>query len=375
MNPLFKTPVMALAFAGLFTVGCQVKSVIGPDATGTQVLLPNGASSDTTPPTISSSSPSDGATGVAINRKIIVTFSEVMLPVTVNSSTFLVKQGATAVTGNVSCAGAVATFTPASLLASNSIFSVTITTGVRDIAVNGMVADKSWTFTTGATAAMGPGPVHLGVAGEFAILSKSGISSVPASIITGDVGVSPAAATYITGFALSLDAGTTFSTSTQVTGRVYAADYTAPTPAYLTTAVYNMETAHVDAAGRPTPDYTELGAGDISGMTLSPGLYKWGTGVMIASDVTLSGGPNDVWIFQVGEDLTVASGKKVILVGGAVPKNIFWKVVACTLGTGSHLEGIVLASTAIILPTGASINGRLLAQTAITLQSSTVTAP
>jgi hypothetical protein len=366
---------MALAFAGFLVVGCQLKSVIGPDATGSQIILPDGASSDTTPPTYSSSSPSDGATGVAINRKVIVTFSEVMLPVTLNTSTFLVKQGTTSVAGNVSCVGAVATFSPTSYLASNSLFTVTITTGVKDIAVNGMAADKSWSFTTGATAAMGPGPVNLGVAGDFVILSKSGVSSVPASIITGNVGVSPAAATYITGFALSLDASTTFSTSTQVTGKLYAADYTPPTPAYLTTAVYNMETAHVDAAGRPTPDFTELGAGNISGLTLVPGLYKWGTGVLIASDVTLSGGPNDVWIFQIGKDLTIENGKKVILSGGALPKNIFWKVVACTAGTGSHLEGIVMASTAINLSTGASINGRLLAQTAITLQSSTVTAP
>ena len=126
------------------------------------------------------------------------------------------------------------------------------------------------------------------------ILAKSGISTVPVSAITGDIGVSPAAATTITGFYLLLDPTDTFSTSTQVTGHVFAADYTAPTPANLTTAVGDMETAYVDAAGRPTPDYINLGAGDISGLTLSPGIYKWSTGVLISNTVTLARGAKGI---------------------------------------------------------------------------------
>lgn len=221
-------------------------------------------------------------------------------------------------------------------------------------------------------------PVGLGTAGNFAILAKSGISTVTGTQVTGDMGVSPIDSTAITGFSLILDGTTTFSRSTQVTGKIYAADYTDPTPAILTTAVSDMETAYTDAAGRTLPDYTELGAGNISGMTLTPGLYKWGTSVLIASDVTLAGGPNDVWIFQIAGDLTMAGSKSILLSGGAQAKNIFWQVAggeSVSIGTTAHFEGIILAQAAIKLQTGASINGRLLAQTAVTLQSNTIVSP
>jgi hypothetical protein len=163
-----------------------------------------------------------------------------------------------------------------------------------------------------------------------------------------------------------------------VTGNVYAADNAVPTPSNLTTAVSDMETAYTNAAGR-APGFTELFAGDLSGKTLAPGCYKWSTGVVINSDVTLNGGPNDVWIFQVAGNLTQASATNVILTGGALPKNIFWQVAGGTgvaLGTTAHFEGVILAQKAITLNTGAMINGgRLLAQSAVTLISNTITQP
>jgi len=217
--------------------------------------------------------------------------------------------------------------------------------------------------------------VALGAAGRFAILAKSGISTVPSSVITGDLGVSPAAATFATGFSLIADATNTFSTSPQVTGKIYASDYSVPTPTTLTTAVSDMELAFTTAAGRAA-SVTELGAGNIGGMTLSAGVYKWGTGLLIPTDVTLRGGPSEVFIFQVAQDLTVSNGVKIILAGGALPKNIFWQVAGrVELGTTSHAEGVILSQTAITLGTGASINGRLLAQTAVNLDSSTVVQP
>ncbi|MDP2940556.1 MAG: ice-binding family protein [Candidatus Omnitrophota bacterium] len=218
--------------------------------------------------------------------------------------------------------------------------------------------------------------VNLGTAGDFVILSKSGISTTGTTSIVGDIGVSPAAATYITGFGLIMDSSNQFATSSLVNGKVYAADYTPPTPAKMTTAVSDMETAYTDAAGRTLPDHTELGAGDIGGMTLTPGLYKWGTGVTIPTDVTLSGSSTDVWIFQIGEDLTVSSGAKILLSGGAQAKNIFWQVAGqTTLETTSVFNGNILCYTAIVLNTGATLNGRALAQTAVTLDANTVTAP
>jgi len=226
-----------------------------------------------------------------------------------------------------------------------------------------------------APPAAGPAPVDLGTAGNFVILAKSGISTVPNSVVTGDIGVSPIAATAITGFSLVADASGVFSTSTQVTGKVYASNYAVPTPSKLTTAVSDMEAAYTDAAGRPA-GITELGAGNIGGLTLAPGTYKWGTGVIIPTDVTLKGGPNDVWIFQVAKGITQAFGTKVILTGGALAKNVFWQVAGVVaLDPRAHMEGIVLSKTAITLATNATVNGRLLAQTAVTLQMNTVTQP
>jgi hypothetical protein len=218
-------------------------------------------------------------------------------------------------------------------------------------------------------------PVNLGGAADFVILSKTGISTVPNSVITGNIGVSPISATAITGFSLIADATNQFSTSSQITGKVYASTYASPTPSNLTTAISNLETAYTDAAGRAA-DYTELYSGDISGKTLTSGVYKWGTGVLINSDVTLHGGPNDVWIFQVAEGITQANGIKIILTGGAQAKNIFWQAAeTVSIGTNAHFEGIVMSQTNISLGNGASINGRLLAQTAVTLDASTVVAP
>ena len=232
---------------------------------------------------------------------------------------------------------------------------------------------------TGINSAYGdgasPAPVNLGASGNFVILAKSGISTVPQSTVTGNIGVSPIAHGGITGFSETMDVSNTFSTSAQVVGRLYAADYASPSPANLGAAVLAMQAAYTDAAGR-TPDFTELGAGNVGGMTLSPGTYKWSTVVLIPKDVTLKGGPNDVWIFQVAGGITQASATRVILTGGALARNIYWQAAGVVaLGTTAHMEGIVLGKTGITLMTGATVHGRLLAQTAVTLQMNAITQP
>lgn len=249
--------------------------------------------------------------------------------------------------------------------------------GRPDVAVSmgGDLNNKVAVYLTGKTGckAKGPAVVTLGTAGNFTILAKTAISSVPTSAVTGDIGVSPAAATYITGFSLVADATNVFSTSTQVVGKVYAANYAVPSPSNMTVAIANMETAYVDAAGRPLPDFTELGSGNIGSKTLTAGLYKWSTNVTIPTDVVISGCPNDVWIFQISGDVTMASAKKITLSGGAQAKNIFWQVAGkVTIGSDSHFEGVILSKTQIILETGASVTGRALAQTQVVLQKATI---
>lgn len=209
----------------------------------------------------------------------------------------------------------------------------------------------------------------LGVS-SFAILSQSGITNVYRSAIVGDVGTSP-----ITGAALLLTCG-------EVSGNVYTVDAAGPLPCattdatFLTAAVGDMGFAYDDAAGRVLPGFKELGAGEIGGLTLEPGLYNWTSDLLISTDVTLSGGPDDVWIFQVAGTLNQANATRVTLANGALAKNIVWQVAgAVTLGTNSHFEGIVLGKTIIAVNTGTSVNGRLLAQTAVTLQMNAITEP
>ncbi|MEO7426543.1 MAG: ice-binding family protein [Fibrobacteria bacterium] len=225
-----------------------------------------------------------------------------------------------------------------------------------------------------AGAGKGPSPVALGKAGDFAILAKTAVTATGTFAVTGDVGISPAAGSSITGFDL-LAPPTTYATANLVTGKVYAADYDPPTPQNLTTAILDMMTAYTDAAGR-APDYTELGAGDIGGKTLSPAVYKWGSDLLIQADLTLSGGPNDVWIFQIAGNLVQASGVAIVLKGGALSKHIFWQVAgSADHATTSHFEGVEVCQTGIVYKTGATANGRMLAQTAVVLDANTIMAP
>lgn len=216
--------------------------------------------------------------------------------------------------------------------------------------------------------------IDFGGAENFAILAKSGISATGTVAISGDVGVSPSGASSLVGFLEVLDTSKEFASSKLVGGKLYVADYT--TPDKLTKAITDMETAYNDASARSFPTATGRANGEIGGLTLTPGLYKWNTAVNILSDVTLSGGAEDVWIFQISENLNVASQVKILLTDGALPKNIFWQVSGqTTLGAGSVFNGNILGKTAIILDVGTVLNGRAFSQTAVLLNSSIVTKP
>ena len=211
--------------------------------------------------------------------------------------------------------------------------------------------------------------MNLGAAGSYVILAESAITNVPTTAVTGNVGLSPA-----TGAGIGL-------TCAQVTGVINDVDNTGPLPCTvmdavgLTAAIGAKGTAYTDANSR-APDYTELGAGNIGGMTLAPATYKWGTGLLIPTTVTLNGGPHDVWMFQIAQGLTVSSGVEIKLTGGALPQNIFWATFAAAyLGTTSIFNGVLLSQTSITMKTGASMNGRLLAGTAVNLDQNVITQP
>lgn len=334
------------------------------------------SSVDITAPVVNSTFPIHLKTNVALNANITATFSEAMRPVTITTTTFTLKEGLVEIPCVLTYVGNVATLNPNADLSGSTLYTAKITTDVQDLASNAMALEKSWTFTTGPSIALGPDRVNLGNAGTYIIVAKSAISIGATSALTGDLALSPAAASYITGLSLSVDAGNTFSTSSQVVGKIYAADYAPPTPGLLTTTISDMEAAYVDAAGRTTPDFLNEGAGAIGGLVLVPGLHKWTTGVLIPTDVTLSGGANDVWIFQIAGDLIIDSAVRVLLTGGAVSKNIFWQVSSSVvINTTAHVEGVVLAMTEIVVATGATVNGRLMSQSAIEVNQASLVEP
>jgi Ice-binding-like/Bacterial Ig-like domain len=385
----YKPPMfMALLFAALLAGGGigRVFAAIDPGVT-----VAPGTLVGATEPTVISSNPSNKATNVPTSTNtsdnvvtgtaVTATFSQPMDPATVNSSsagnllTFTVKE----TTGNdvpgtvvMNAANTVATFTPtSSALNPYTSYTASVTTAAKNAGGVAMANPIAWRFTTNPVAFTGQKPVSLGRARTFAILTKSGITDVFPSAINGDVGASP-----ITGAAIHVRC------VEMMTGKIYSVNKAGPRPCrltdptLLTKAVRDMEIAYTNAAGRKRPNVIDLGAGKIGGLTLVPGLYKWNTRVLISTDVTISGGRNAVWIFQIAGTLTQANATRVILKGGARPKNIFWQTSgAVAIGTTAHFEGVILAKTKIAMKTGASANGRLLSQTAVTLQQNAVKRP
>jgi hypothetical protein len=324
-------------------------------------------------PTIFSTNPVDGESDIERNMVVTVTFNQAMNAATINNATFTVEDESEAVSGSVEYSGTTAQFFPDNVFEARTNYTAKISIEAMSTTGVSIAENTEWDFTTGGNNQT-LDVVDLGLAGNYVMLAKSAINNSPTSDITGDLGISPAAGSSITGF--SLTDATGYATSAQVTGRVYAADMADPTPSNLTTAVENMGSAYDDAAGRSAPDFVEIYTGDIGGRTLSPGLYTWSSTVTATTDVTLSGGTEDVWIFQIAENLTLSSDVEIFLTGGAQAQNIFWQVAGeVTVGTNAHVEGILLSMTGITLTTGASLNGRMLAQTAVILDENIVVQP
>ncbi|MGB9082669.1 MAG: ice-binding family protein [Desulfuromonadaceae bacterium] len=266
------------------------------------------------------------------------------------------------------------------LILSASSLAVLLTgCGGGDSNASGSAADAG--LATKGGVSVEAAAVPLGTSANYAILAKTGVSSVPGSVVTGNIGVSPTARTGLTGWSLISEPTDTYFTSAQVVGlgKLYAADNAGgTTSADLTAAVSSMETAYTAAAGRTATSAatTNVGAGTLTSLTLTPGVYEWGSAVTIPTDLTLNGSATDVWIFKVAGSLDMAAAKNIVLSGGAQARNIFWQVAgAVTIGADTHFEGIILGQTSITFGNHASINGRLLAQSAVVLDATTVTVP
>jgi hypothetical protein len=339
---------------------------------------------DLVAPTVVSVSPVSGGTGSALGRSVIATFDKDLDPATVNTTTFTLTGPGGLVVGAVSNVNKVATFNPTSNLTASTAYNANLTVGITDLAGNTLAASYPWSFTTGTT--VGVGAVNLLTAGNFVILSQTGITNTGShlSAIVGNIGASPITAAAMDNVFCSEITGTIYGVDTFYNGSgAGGTGCFLGGGAYTTlvgNAVLDMGTAYADAKGRTLPDFIDLNAGLIGGLTLVPGLYKWNSDVSIAfgTNVTLAGGPNDVWIFQITGNLIQASATKILLGGGALAKNIFWQVEGGTgvaIDTTAHFEGVVLAIKGITVNTGATVNGRLLSQTAVTLDANAVTQP
>lgn len=364
-NGALFTPTSNLAANTVYTATITIgaKDLAGNALSSNYVwTFTTGAAPDITPPTVISTEPANGATGVPINKIIIATFSEAMDASTITASgagTFSIAQGPIPLTGSVTYMGTTATLIPTNAFAFNTVYTATISTNAKDLAGNAIVSNYVWSFTTASAPPPPPPPgqavVVLGTAARFAILSNSAITNIPISAITGDVGLSPGARSSITGLTIP-----------EVTGTIFAADDAVPTPAMLIAAKNDAQAAYLDAVaasrGTPTPI-----SGNINGLTLAPGLYQSGTTIEISPGGFLyldaEGDVNAVFVIRSATSITTSSTSEVVLTNGAQAKNVFWSAgSAVTLGTNSKMKGTLIASTSISLLTGARLDGRALIQ-------------
>jgi hypothetical protein len=251
--------------------------------------------------------------------------------------------------------------------------------------------------------------VKLKNAADYIILTKTGITTVPTSSITGKIGVSPIAATAITGFSLTMDGGNQYSTSTQVTGVVHAASYGGAVETRLTAAIGDMGAAYTSAAGRDNTETlyvidsngepvidsddcddsdtdsddckTEVTHGEIGGQTLTTGVYTFDGSVTVSTEITFSGSDSDIFIVQIAGDLLLTGSSRVTLSaaedGETAPKveNIFWQVAGnVEVSNSAVMKGTILVKNKAVFETSSTMIGRVLAQTACTLDKVTVTA-
>lgn len=321
---------------------------------------------DSTVPTLSSSMPVDGDTDVLRNTQITVVFSEAIDPETITAANVFLRDddAGTTVPGTLRYINpTTVVLSPNAHLAASSDHTLTLGGAITDIAGNPLTPDTT-SFTTGTEISQGPPAVDIKTANDYVILSETGISNAGTHHITGDIAVSPGSQAAFDGFNETLSADGTFATSPLVTGRLFAADMAAPTPSVLSTAVDDMRAAYTDAASRVDADFTELAAGEIGGMTLEPGLYKWSGDVVMTQDVTLEGDASDIWIFQVGNDLRLQDHNTIVLGGGALRANVFWQVAGkVVMQASSTFHGVALGQNAIIIESGARLNGKAYAQT------------
>ena len=304
---------------------------------------------------------------VQLDKTISATFSIVMNPLTISTSTFTLKEGLNVITGVVTYLGSTASFKPTINLTAGKTYTATITTGAKNIANTPLANDYTWTFSTPLVASS-PSFVNLRSVERFAIISGVGVSNnAGASVINNmDVGIYPGARSSITGF----------PPATIVNGNLYAADDGAATAAMLKQAKLDLVAAYLFAESSIAMAPQTV-SGNQGGKTLAPGIYKSTSTLSVdGSDLTLDaqGNPDAYWIFQVASSFTTTTGGNIKLIGGAQAKNIFWQTgSSATIGTYTTFYGSILALQSITMDSYAVATGRMLARNGSVVMTSTNT--
>jgi Ice-binding-like len=242
--------------------------------------------------------------------------------------------------------------------------------------INSLLLCAAFTVSLTAFAAKKPPPqtlqpVNLGSAAPFAVFGGTGVTNVGATVITGNLGSSIPS---VTGF-FAEDGGPGI-----VIGNIDDSD-TGPETTAAAHAAASLGIAIKDAKGRPCPaTQIPVGcalAGELSGSTITPGVYTNSGVVTVSGPVFLSG--KGVYIFQIAGSLTVNPGGTVVLEDGAQAANVFWVTTQATLNSSLAFEGTILSTTSVTFTApagGTALTGRALAQTDVTFAAAdTVTLP
>ena len=387
------TPAIPLlantVYTGIITTGAK-------DASGNAMVSNYSWSfSTSTVPTVISTDPNNGATSVPLNKTITASFSTLMDPLTINATTVLLKQGATSITGTVSYSGVTATFIPASPLAANTIYTGTITTGVKNVSGNALANNYVWSFTT--TGSSTPPPI-LGSAANFgAFGGNAGITNQGLNTIINNGGIgTTAASTLITGFHDGITADIYTETPLNkgnVTGGIYTAPPAAGTDISFkiaTAALADATIAYNSISPASKPGGIDPGAGELGGLTLAPGIYKSASGTFKITNGNLTldamGDPNATWVFQTAAGLTVgiagpSGARSVVMINGGLPKNVYWYVGSAAVinaAGGGIMSGTIISSAGVTFSTAGNavqtvLNGRAISLVAsVTMVNTTI---
>lgn len=391
------TPTNLLTANTVYTVTITTSAESTADAS----LAANYAWNFTTAaaPTVTVTDPFNNATGVNLSKTVTATFSVPMDPLTINATTYTLKQGTTVIPGVVTYTGGnTASFNPVNSLNPGLIYTATITNGAKSTLGIPLANNYVWNFTTANTVTPGPivtSGLFFGVFGGNAGITNQGLLSV----VDGTIGTT-AASSLVTGFTDGTN-GDVYIVTPLNNGVVTDGIFTdAPAPGNTikaATALAGLNAARdlynsISPASMPGGNVNP-GAGELGGLTLAPGVYTASSSFKITNgNLTLNanGDPNAKWYFQAPSTLTVgdsAPSSVTFLNGVGNPNNVYWYVGSAAVinyAGGGVMVGNIIANNGVTLSSPANstnpfltvLNGRAISLVAsVTMVNTVINVP